>query len=100
MKCLTKNATLPQKGSEDAAGHDIMYAKGGEVLTNGKLVISTDLVIAVPKGTYGWIASCSGLAAKHHIQVGAGVIDQDYRGHVKVVLFNHSNEPFQFEKGD
>ena len=79
---------------------DIVCTEGGEVPANGKMVISMDLVIAVPKGTYGWIAPYSGLAAKHYIQVGAGVIDHDYRGHIKVVLFNHSTMPFQFEKGD
>src|SRR5438445_11141829 len=100
VKCLTKNATMPKKGSDNAAGHDIACAEGGEVPANGKAIVSTDLAIAVPKGTYGRIAPRSGLAAKHHIQVGAGVIDQDYRGCVKVVLFNHGTTPFRFEKGD
>ena len=100
VKCLTENATMPRKGSDNAAGHDIACAEGGEVPANGKAIVSTDLAIAVPKGTYGRIAPRSGLAAKHHIQVGAGVIDRDYRGHVKVMLFNHSAMPFQFEKGD
>ena len=100
VKCLTENATMPRKGSDNAAGHDIACAEGGEVPANGKAIVSTDLAIAVPKGTYGRIAPRSGLAAKHHIQVGAGVIDHDYRGHVKVVLFNHGIAPFRFEKGD
>src|SRR5437588_8387776 len=79
VKCLTENATMPKKGSKAAAGYDIVCAEGGEVLANGKQVVSIDLAIAVPKGTYGRIAPQSGLAAKHHIQVGAGVIDHDYR---------------------
>ena len=44
----------------------------------------------VPDGTYGRIAPRSGLAWKNHVDVGAGVIDQDYRGNVGVVLFNHA----------
>src|SRR5947209_8714051 len=79
VKCLTENATVPRKGSEKAAGHDITCAEGGEVPVNGKAVVSTDLAIAVPKGTYGRIASQGGLVAKHHIQVGEDMIDQDYR---------------------
>ena len=52
----------------------------------------TDLAIALPEGTYGRVAPRSGLAWKKHIDVGAGVIDRDYRGNVGVVLFNHSSE--------
>ncbi len=43
----------------------------------------------------GRIAPRSGLASKHHIDVGAGVIDADYRGPVRVLLFNFSDVDFQ-----
>ena len=42
----------------------------------------------------GRVAPRSGLAAKHFIDTGAGVIDADYRGEVKVLLFNHSDVDF------
>jgi dUTP pyrophosphatase len=42
----------------------------------------------------------SGLAVKHHIDVGAGVIDADYRGNVGVVLFNHADTDFSVSAGD
>ncbi|XP_038961577.1 deoxyuridine 5'-triphosphate nucleotidohydrolase isoform X12 [Rattus norvegicus] len=42
----------------------------------------------------------SGLAVKHFIDVGAGVIDEDYRGNVGVVLFNFGKEKFEVKKGD
>lgn len=42
----------------------------------------------------------SGLAWKHSIDVGAGVIDADYRGPVGIILFNHSDEDFEVKKGD
>jgi len=54
----------------------------------------------VPEGTYGRVAPRSGLAWKHHIDVGAGVIDADYRGNVGVVLFNHSEKDFPVQVGD
>lgn len=60
----------------------------------------TDLAVEVPAGCYGRVAPRSGLAAKHHIDVGAGVIDEDYRGNVGVVLFNHGAEPFVVQRGD
>ncbi len=46
-----------------------------------------------------YTAPRSGLAAKHHIDIGAGVIDGDYRGPVGVVMFNLANKPFQVTKG-
>lgn len=50
--------------------------------------------------TDGRIAPRSGLAAKHFIDTGAGVIDADYRGEVKVLLFNHSDVDFPVKEGD
>ena len=61
----------------------------------GKGIAKTDLSIAIPHGTYARIAPRSGLAAKHFIDTGAGVVDEDYRGNVGVVLFNHSDQDFQ-----
>ena len=45
------------------------------------MIAKTDLQILVPDGTYGRIAPRSGLAAKNFIDIGAGVVDQDYRYH-------------------
>jgi dUTP pyrophosphatase len=58
-------------------------------------LISTGLQIAIPRNHYGRIAPRSGLALNHFIDVGAGVIDQDYRGEVKVLLFNFGEENFK-----
>lgn len=66
----------------------------------GKAIVPTDLKVAVPLGTYGRVAPRSGLAAKHFIDVGAGVVDEDYRGPLGVVLFNHSDTPFEVKLGD
>lgn len=48
----------------------------------------------------GRVAPRSGLAAKHFIDTGAGVIDADYRGEVKVLLFNFSEVDFTINEGD
>lgn len=93
-------ATLPVRGSEGAAGYDLSSAKEMVIPGRGKGLVPTDLVIAVPDGTYGRIAPRSGLAWKNHIDVGAGVIDGDYRGPVGVVLFNHSDVDFKIAVGD
>ena len=59
-----------------------------------------DISISVPKGTYGRIAPRSGLAVKHGITTGAGVIDADYTGPIGIVLFNHGEQDFQIQEGD
>jgi dUTP pyrophosphatase len=64
------------------------------VPAGGKALVDTQLSIAVPLGTYGRVAPRSGLAAKHSIHTGAGVIDADYRGCVFVLLFNLGKEDF------
>ncbi|XP_042198200.1 deoxyuridine 5'-triphosphate nucleotidohydrolase, mitochondrial-like [Callorhinchus milii] len=65
-----------------------------------KAIVKTDIQIALPPGCYGRVAPRSGLASKYFIDVGAGVIDEDYRGNVGVVLFNFSKETFEVKKGD
>ena len=45
------------------------------------------------------MACRSGLAAKHFIDTGAGVVDEDYRGNVMVLLFNHSDVDFKGQSG-
>lgn len=64
------------------------------VPARGKELIKTDIAICVPHGTYGRVAPRSGLAWKNFIDTGAGVIDEDYRGNVGVILFNHSDQDF------
>lgn len=91
-------AQLPTRGSAAAAGYDLYSS---EVATlpprGGRKVIQTGIRICVPEGTYGRVAPRSGLAVKHGIDTGAGVIDRDYRGLVGVVLFNFGEEPFESE---
>ena len=65
-----------------------------------KAMVPTDLAIAVPAGTYGRVAPRSGLAAKNFIDVGAGVVDADYRGNVNVILFNFGKTDFVVKRGD
>ncbi|XP_050435218.1 deoxyuridine 5'-triphosphate nucleotidohydrolase, mitochondrial-like [Adelges cooleyi] len=97
---LTDKAYTPIRGSQHAAGYDLKSAYQYIVVAHGKELIKTDLQIVVPHGTYGRIAPRSGLAWKHFIDVGAGVIDQDYRGNVGILLFNHSDVDFIVQRGD
>jgi len=100
VKKLSARATLPMRSSAGAAGYDISSAMDCALPARGTAVLDTDLSIAVPEGTYGRIAPRSGLAAKYSIHVGAGVIDADYRGPLRVVLFNHSDNVVYVRRGD
>ncbi|KAL5019961.1 hypothetical protein ScPMuIL_002853 [Solemya velum] len=97
---LTENAFSPTRGSKLAAGYDLYSAYDYVVPARGKQIAKTDIQIALPEGCYGRVAPRSGLAAKHFIDVGAGVIDRDYRGNVGVVLFNFGEADFEVKKGD
>ena len=92
IKKLTEFATMPVRGSPLAAGFDLAAAYDLVVPAGGKAIAKTDLAMNIPTTCYGRIAPRSGLAWKKHIDVGAGVIDADYRGNVGVVLFNHGKE--------
>merc|ERR1712071_107192 len=97
---LTPNATAPSRGSKFAAGYDLYSAYDYKIPAMGKMIAMTDIQIQVPEGCYGRVSPRSGLAAKFHIDIGAGVIDKDYRGNVGVVMFNHSQDAFDVKKGD
>jgi dUTP pyrophosphatase len=91
VKKLDPAAILPKKGSPGAAGYDICANEDTVVPAHGKAKISTGLSWMCPPNTYGRIAPRSGLSWKNSISVGAGVIDEDYRGEVCVILFNHGD---------
>ena len=91
---------MPKAGSLHAAGYDLHSLDAHKVPARGKVCIPTGLSMSIPFGNYGRIAPRSGLAAKHMIDVGAGVIDADYRGEVKVLLFNLSDVDFEVKEQD
>lgn len=100
IKKLSDFATIPTRGSKFAAGYDLYAAYDYFIKARGKEMVKTDLQIALPPGTYGRVAPRSGLAWKHSIDVGAGVIDEDYRGPVNVILFNFGDADFEIKRGD
>ena len=100
IKKISEFATVPTKGSKLAAGYDLYAAYDYIIKARGKEMVKTDLQIALPPGTYGRVAPRSGLAWKHSIDVGAGVIDEDYRGPLNVILFNFGENDFEIKRGD
>ena len=96
---------LPKYETEQSAGMDLYAALAeGEAVTLGALeraMIPTGLAMALPAGFEAQVRPRSGLAAKNGVSVlnTPGTIDADYRGEVKVILVNLSNDPFTIERG-
>lgn len=100
IKLLTSDAKLPTKGSSGAAGYDLYAAKNMVIGPRERGLVPIDISVGIPEGCYGRVAPRSGLALRSGIDVGAGVIDYDYRGAVGVVIFNHGHENFEINIGD
>jgi len=99
VKRHSKDAILPKRASEKAAGYDLCSSVACQIDAGQRTIVATDLSITVPPGTYGRIAPRSGLAVNKGIDVMAGVIDQDYTGKIGIVLINHGKEPFWVQEG-
>ena len=100
VKCLRDNVVLPVRGIVGPARYDINAASRCVIPAHGQGSVDTGLAVLLPPGTYAQIAPHSGLAYRHFIDVGAGVVDLDFRGEIKVILFNHSVEDFPVQAGD
>ena len=99
VKLLSDKAKLPIRGSAGAAGYDLFSAVNVIVPARSRVLVGTDISVNIPDNCYGRVAPRSGLALKFGLDVGAGVIDSDYRGNVGVILFNHTDVDFNVELG-
>jgi dUTP pyrophosphatase len=91
--CKNKEyATLPTRGSEYSAGLDFYSAYNYIIIPNGKEIINTEIRIELPKYAYGRLAGRSNFSWQTQTTVAAGVIDEDYTGVIKFLIFNHSKE--------
>jgi len=95
IKKLDERAIIPTYGTPDSAGADLYAILDGElkISPNETVTISTGLSMAIPKNYVGLIYARSSLGCKKGLAPAnkVGVIDPDYRGEIKVVLFNQSN---------
>lgn len=101
IKKIKESAILPHYAHEGDAGVDL-YSTEDYVLRPGqRVLVSTGLSMAIPKGYEGQVRPKSGLALKHGISVcnSPGTIDSGYHGEIGVISINHSNEEFKIEKG-
>lgn len=96
-----KNAILPKRMSNQAAGYDLYSAneKTLKLEKNSLIAVPTGLTIALPTGYEAQIRPRSGLSYRHMIGVlnSPGTIDSDYRGEIKVLLYNFGEKDFLIE---
>jgi dUTP pyrophosphatase len=99
IKLLNKEARIPFYAYESAAGFDIYSIEQVIIPAGGIIAVSTGLAFEIPQGYCLQFRDRSGLGVKgiHHF---AGLIDSDYRGEIKVVLYNSTSKPYTIEKGD
>ena len=102
IKQLTPDAVVPTYAHEGDAGMDLRASEEATIPGGGRVLVGTGIAIALPHGHVGLVHPRSGLAAKHGITVlnAPGTIDAGYRGEVKVILLNTSDEAFNVAIGD
>ncbi|OLS01771.1 dUTP diphosphatase [Tissierella creatinophila] len=98
------NNQLPSYKTDGSSGMDLQanIEAAIELKPLERVLVPTGLFISIPKGYEGQIRGRSGLALKYGIGLanGIGTIDSDYRGEIKVILVNMSNENYIINKGD
>ena len=104
VKKLNPKVNLPSYKTLGSSGMDLMafIENPIKILPKSSEIIPTGLSIAIPEDLEIQIRPRSGLAAKSKITVlnTPGTIDSDYRGELKIILFNHSDEEFIVKNGD
>ncbi len=104
VKKLDPKVQLPLYKTKDSSGMDLMAFINNpiKIPPNNSALIPTGLSIAIPNDLEIQIRPRSGLAAKYSIGIlnTPGTIDSDYRGELKIILFNHSNKEFVINNND
>ena len=104
IKKTNKEVTTPKYKTDGSSGVDLsaFLEKKVVIKPNSSELIPTGLQVAIPEELEIQIRPRSGLAAKENIGVlnSPGTIDSDYRGELKIILFNHGKEDFIINNGD
>tara|TARA_Y100000590_G_C15275296_1_gene846678 strand:- start:13 stop:450 length:438 start_codon:yes stop_codon:yes gene_type:complete len=104
FKRLNPKAQIPKYKTDGSSGLDLMALINDpiKIKSQESVLIPTGISFAIPKDTEIQIRPRSGLAAKYNISVlnTPGTIDSDYRGEIKVILFNHGKEEFTVNNND
>ena len=97
---MSSEAVTPTRATEKLVGLDFYSPADYIIPPHSQLLIPTQIKLRIPLWHYGRLASKSGLAILHHLPVGAGVIDPDYTGEIKVLLTNTAPHAHSIVRGD
>jgi len=101
VQLLTSTAIAPTRATEHSIGSDLhLDMDSVTVLPNSTSLLSTNIAVKAPSGTYLCIMPRSGLTVKRDLHTLAGVVDPDYTGNIVVVLRNFGTAPQSFSRGD
>jgi len=96
---LEKGAYAPTRAHSTDAGLDLYCKEDQTVPAHGSAVFDTGVHVQLPEGTYGKLASKSGLNINHSVVSCGGTIDCGYTGSIRVKLYNFGNEDYTFKAG-
>ena len=102
FKLTHPKAKAPERvGGSGAAGYD-MYAAEDKIVAPGEVhAVSTGVTVtAFSEGWVAFVKERSGLAVKHKIRIGAGVVDPSYRGEIKIAFHNLGDKDYHIKTGD
>jgi len=100
LRVVAPEGCTPRRKTPGAAGHDLYSPTAAVVPADGSVLIDTQLAMQFPIQHYGKIEGRSGLAINHDIVPFGGIIDEDYRGPIKVKLFNFGHQDYYIKPGD
>tara|TARA_B100001250_G_scaffold357427_1_gene333144 strand:+ start:170 stop:607 length:438 start_codon:yes stop_codon:yes gene_type:complete len=104
VKKLSSKVQLPKYKTDGSSGMDLMalIEQPIKIKPQESVLIPTGITIAIPEDTEVQIRPRSGLAVKSNVSVlnTPGTIDSDYRGEIKIILFNHGKEDFTVNNND
>lgn len=100
IKKLREDAKIPSFNHDTDAGLDMHSVNEVLVAPLERKSIETGIAMELPKGYAGLIWERSGLALKEGIMTMGGVIDEGYRGEIKIIIHNMTNNYYQIRKGD
>lgn len=95
---LEEGAKAPIRGSKFAAGYDLYSNQKYTIPVGERKLVDTGVRMNIPNGYYGRIAPRSGWAVKKSVDVGAGVVDEDYKGIIFCLLINNGQKNLEILK--
>ncbi len=99
IKKLSEKAILPKYANPYDAGMDLYSNKTITLQPQERKLIPTGIAMAIPSGYVGLIWDKSGIATNHGLKTMAGVIDAGYRGEIKILIHNLSNQSYTIQAG-